>query len=251
VNSTVYALKVFDDGDGPALYAGGNFTTAGGVTVNRVAKWDGSQWSALGGGMDDIVHVLTIFDGSLHAAGNFGTADGVTVNHVARWDGSQWSALGSGLDERVRTLAVFDTNPGSPDDGQSLYAGGIFQNAGAVSASRIAHWDGLQWAPLGGGVNSWVRALAVFDPGRGPGLYAGGEFTLAGGQPASCIAEWRLATRSGPSDLTCDGVVDVLDLLILLDAWGECKDCGNCLGDLNNDCTVDVLDLLMLLDDWG
>jgi hypothetical protein len=54
-----------------------------------------------------------------------------------------------------------------------------------------------------------------------------------------------------PADLNGDGVVDVLDLLILLDAWGVCADCGDCPADLNDDCSVDVLDLLFLLDNWG
>ncbi len=43
----VYALAV----SGTDLYAWGNFTAAGGVTVNYIAKWDGSAWSALGSGM--------------------------------------------------------------------------------------------------------------------------------------------------------------------------------------------------------
>jgi hypothetical protein len=54
-----------------------------------------------------------------------------------------------------------------------------------------------------------------------------------------------------PADLNCDGIVDVLDLLILLDSWGECKECGDCPADFNGDCSVDVLDLLILLDNWG
>ena len=36
---------------GTNLYAGGDFTTAGGVKANYIAKWDGSAWSALGSGM--------------------------------------------------------------------------------------------------------------------------------------------------------------------------------------------------------
>jgi hypothetical protein len=52
-------------------------------------------------------------------------------------------------------------------------------------------------------------------------------------------------------DLNGDDAVDVLDLLMLLDAWGGCTDCGACSADLNGDCIVDVLDLLMLLDNWG
>jgi hypothetical protein len=32
------------------LYIGGQFTIAGQVIANRVAKWNGSSWSALGSG---------------------------------------------------------------------------------------------------------------------------------------------------------------------------------------------------------
>ncbi|HRP64258.1 MAG TPA: hypothetical protein PK400_13240 [Phycisphaerales bacterium] len=53
-----------------------------------------------------------------------------------------------------------------------------------------------------------------------------------------------------PIDLNCDGVVDVLDLLILLGAWGACGK-GDCAADLNADGVVDVLDLLILLGNWG
>ena len=35
-------LAVFDDGTGPALYVGGNFTTAGGSSVFGVGRWDGA-----------------------------------------------------------------------------------------------------------------------------------------------------------------------------------------------------------------
>ncbi|HRQ76078.1 MAG TPA: VCBS repeat-containing protein [Phycisphaerales bacterium] len=51
-----------------------------------------------------------------------------------------------------------------------------------------------------------------------------------------------------PADLNCDGVVDVLDLLILLGAWGPNP--GH-PADLNNSGTVDVQDLLILLAGWG
>ena len=47
----VCALAVHDDGTGPALFAGGAFTTAGGVAASGVARWDGASWSALGSGV--------------------------------------------------------------------------------------------------------------------------------------------------------------------------------------------------------
>jgi YVTN family beta-propeller protein len=51
-----------------------------------------------------------------------------------------------------------------------------------------------------------------------------------------------------PGDLNGDGVVNVLDLLILLDEWGPCPACDS---DLNGDGVVNVLDLLILLSNWG
>ena len=39
----VPALAADDD----VLYAGGRFTTIGGVAADRIARWDGSAWSAI------------------------------------------------------------------------------------------------------------------------------------------------------------------------------------------------------------
>src|SRR5690606_20097113 len=47
----VSALAVYDDGSGPALYAGGRFTMADGRLVNNVARWDGAEWTPLEGGI--------------------------------------------------------------------------------------------------------------------------------------------------------------------------------------------------------
>ena len=195
----VFALTVFDDGTGPSLYAGGEFTTAGGVSASNIAKWDGVAWSALGAGVDGgatftRIFALTVFDDgtgpALYAGGRFTAAGGVSVNFIAKWDGSSWSPLGSGMHGEtisdVNALAVFDDGTGP-----ALYAGGGFSTAGGVSANRIAKWDGSTWSPLGSGTNGSVLALTVFDDGTGPALYAGGFFTTAGGVSASNIAKWN------------------------------------------------------------
>lgn len=51
-------------------------------------------------------------------------------------------------------------------------------------------------------------------------------------------------------DLNGDGVVGVVDLLILLGSWGPCAK-GCCSADLDLDGTVGVADLLILLANWG
>jgi murein DD-endopeptidase MepM/ murein hydrolase activator NlpD len=138
-DATVNALSVFDDGNGPALYAGGNFTTAGGVSASSIAKWDGTSWSALGTGMNNWVYALTVFDDgggpALYAGGYFTSAGGVSANRIAKWDGTSWSPLGSDVVGGVFALSVFDDGAGS-----ALYAQGAFGVAGGVSANNIARW---------------------------------------------------------------------------------------------------------------
>ncbi len=187
-------LAVFDDGNGPALYAGGAFERAGAATANFIAKWDGTSWAPLGSGMSSgvgsgQVRALAVFDdgggAALYAGGRFDVAGGAAASNVAKWNGASWSALGTGLNEVVYALAVFDDG-----SGPALYAGGNFTLAGGTSRG-IAKWNGSSWIPLGAGVSWYVDALAVHDDGSGAALFVGGDFTTAGGVPASDIAKWN------------------------------------------------------------
>jgi hypothetical protein len=196
-NNAVFTLAAFDLGGaaGPRLCAGGNFTGAGGVVANRIAQWDGSQWSRLGSGMNDSVGSLAVFDDgsgaglALYAGGSFVTAGGVPANRIARWNGQSWSALGSGLLCSALALCVYDDGQGA---GPQLFAGGDFLSAGGVNANRIARWNGQGWSALGSGTSHSVRALTVFDDGSGsgPALHVGGLFPLAGGQVVNSAAKW-------------------------------------------------------------
>jgi len=61
INGFGVSLGLFNDGagtafgDAPALFVGGFFTSAGGVSANRIARWDGAAWSPLGAGTDSLV----------------------------------------------------------------------------------------------------------------------------------------------------------------------------------------------------
>jgi hypothetical protein len=175
VNALVWAK------DG-VLYAGGEFSSAGGVTAANLARWDGSQWQAVGGGTDGEVSVLVARpDGSLYVGGSFTHAGGVAVNGIAWWDGTSWHPLGSGVGgpspSSVSALG-FDR------DG-SLFAGGSFTTAGGSPANYIARWNGSAWAPVESGMDGPVNALAIATDGS---LYAGGSFAFAGGIPSGGIA---------------------------------------------------------------
>lgn len=62
IGGDVHALAVFDDGSGPAVYAGGYFPTAGATIANSISKWDGSQWSALSREILGTVHAVIVFE---------------------------------------------------------------------------------------------------------------------------------------------------------------------------------------------
>jgi hypothetical protein len=193
---TVFALQVFDEGNGPVLFAGGSFTSAGGKAADFVARWDGTQWSALGwpgGGTNGTVLELGVLDRGagpvLVVAGSFSTAGVVAANQVATWNGSNWSKLAEGIalgtQTGVQTVATYDDG-----SGPGLYAGGSFQTAGTAQARNIARWDGAAWSPIGKGPDNPVGALTTFDDGTGPALYAGGAFARVGGSAAARIARW-------------------------------------------------------------
>jgi hypothetical protein len=137
----VRALATFDDGAGPALYAGGTFATAGGVPANNIARWDGTTWTPLGTGVVGTVLSLAVWDDgngpALFAGGAFTTAGGAPASRIARWDGVAWSSPGSGIDGFVRALENFDAGTGG---GGGLFAAGSFERAGGIASANIAEY---------------------------------------------------------------------------------------------------------------
>ena len=187
----LFSVALALDSAGSAVYAGGDFTMAGGVRANRIARWDQAtaSWSALGSGMNAGVLALAweSSTSTLYAGGSFTTAGGVSANRIAKWDGVAWSPLGSGTDFPVYALAL--------DDAGNLYAGGggWYDSWAESPTDHIAKWNGENWSSLGS-MNGSVRALA-WDSARSM-LYAGGWFTTVGGISANHIAKWNGAAWS-------------------------------------------------------
>lgn len=243
----IYDVVPSSGGD---VYVGGDFEYIGGVPANGVARWDGSGWDEVGGGVDGSVRAVAVQGGEVVVGGNFTTADpndsGVSASNVARWDGGQWTALGNGTDDVVRALAWGPNNlyvggeftsPGqylAQWDGSSwgavgggtgyyvyalslyagdLYVGGRFTSVGNTSADHIARWDGSAWHALGQGVNSWINAIDISSYGE---VYVGGLFDEAGGQTANHVARWYQGTWYPLGDGTDDAVWE-------LSSPGECQ----------------------------
>ncbi|MCP4663776.1 MAG: hypothetical protein GY856_50980, partial [bacterium] len=197
----VSALAVYDDGSGAALYAGGYFTTAGGVVVTHIAKWDGTAWSdgPSGTGTDHTVLTFAVYDDgsgdALYIGGAFTTGGGVWMSSIAKWDGITWSTLSRPSGRGVSALAVYDDGSGA-----ALYAGGY---------NIIAKWDGTVWSDLSGLSGTGpVLTFAVYDDGSGEALYAAGEFTTAGEVVVNHIAKWDGAAWSALSEPSGFGTDD-------------------------------------------
>ena len=205
VSDTWGDLSTGLSGDGNALvtdmsnnlYAGGIFTTAGDVSVNRVAMWNGTSWIALGNSTfkgvnlssnptNSIVNTI-ILDNSrnLYVGGYFDQAGDLSANNVAKWNGTVWDKLSpsdSGVNNRVYALAF--------DNSNNLYAGGFFTLAGGITVNNIAKWDinTNTWSALSTGSNNIIFDLAVDESNN---LYACGVFTTIGDISANYIAKWN------------------------------------------------------------
>lgn len=274
MNGLVSALAI----GGDEIYAGGDFTVAnlggfspsshvlgGGVSANRIARWNGSTWGALGhtggNGVNSSVHALAVAGDDVYVGGAFtavNVGNPLAVNHIARWDGGSWFSVGNGVNDEVISLVT---------DGDVVYAGGDFTevNVGQIlPASHIARYDGSDWTTLGSGTNGPVRAMAI--PAMDT-LVTAGNFSVAGGQAAGNLARYTTrghlevtlvgigtgTVESGPSGIDCPGTCDALmawDRLTTLTAtpdpgwlfvgWsgGGCSGNGPCQIMMSEDVTV-------------
>ena len=200
--AVIRTLAVFDDGAGPALYAAGQFSAAGGEQCSNIARWDGKSWSSVTGGLSGpgafVTTLAAITSGSspgLYAGGWFSAAGGRPASHIARWDGENWDPLSGGADHEVAGIASF------ADD---VYATGKFLEIGGVEATRIARWDGSHWAEVGGGLDVELDyplgPLATFDDGTGPALYVSRSFGSVGSVQAVGLARWSGSVWSAVGD---------------------------------------------------
>lgn len=191
VQGSVSALAVNET----AVFVGGNFQTVLdplGAPVSgtqHVAQWDGATWRAMGGGIQNVVAALALYNGHLIVGGSFESVyvrpQGASVpgtRYIASWDGASWRSLGGVVSGSVYALAATRA---------TVHVGGSFgwvRNASGdilPGTEHVASWDGTNWHALGGGVQGIVFALAV-EEGTGK-LHVGGDFPSAGGYGADAV----------------------------------------------------------------
>jgi hypothetical protein len=163
--------------NGTNVYVGGNFLTAGNKLMGGITSFDGANWSPIGtkgqiNGIAATARTLAGDGANLYAGGGSLSWMGQTnANMIARFDGTNWYPLGTGISGSsvisgpigtgILTIAL--TN-------NYVYAGGYFTNAGGVSATNIASWNGTNWSAMGSGPGGVVASILV----RTDGVYAAG-----------------------------------------------------------------------------
>ena len=176
-------LRVLENGD---LLLLGSMTNIGAVDVDRIARYDGSAWHAVGGGLPPgyINDVVRRSDGTMFAAVYRGAENDFFRPNFFRLDGTTWMPIGG-----VGVRGVYPTNPAllncmvvMPND--EILVGGTFAFAGDVPACGVARWDGSGWHAVGTGIrpDAEVRSLVRTSDGL---LYAAGRFSGFGGPQTS------------------------------------------------------------------
>ncbi len=168
-DNTILDMVVHPGGD---LYIAGAVANIDGVLVRGMARWDGTNWNALGppSAQANCNTIAIGNDNNIYVGGSFVNLDGIAnADAVAMWDGSSWNALDQGLDGTVNKIIIL---------GDKLYAVGAFDNInGGAATSKIAIWDITKssWSVAHSStINNTVNDF-VFDS-RG-NYYIAGDFT--------------------------------------------------------------------------
>jgi hypothetical protein len=265
----VEALAVYN-GD---LIVGGCFTSAGGLPIENIARWDGSQWHEMPGFVGTVIS-MEVFQGDLYVSVNSGLVG------MQRWDGNQWHAVPGGANNYDMTVwdgmlvsgflepVAFDGTtwtplPGynfPPNNAAPIYAyevfngdlilgGGNFETAvGIPGASGVVRFDGTSWHSMAGA--------------NGAPVFVSGNMCVHNGElitnstirhPDGTFSHW---SRWGPvcpfADITQDGSVNIDDLLAVINSWGVCPPPPEaCAADLDGNGIVNIDDLLTVINNWG
>ncbi len=198
----VLDMAVTDNGD---IFLAGNFVWCGGVRVNHIARFDGTNFYPLGDpdnpGLSSEVYAVETDGNLVYVGGSFDKAgdsegSGAALNGVARWDGSNWNNMGGGLSNYgvVNAIAILKVSLTE----SLVYVGGEFTEAGNVAAANIAawssstqKWQSLKDTPSSNVSNDRVWALAIDNRDGRTDLYVGGKITSIGNVvAANNIVRW-------------------------------------------------------------
>ncbi len=192
------------------LYITGGFEEIGGVTVNHIARWNGTAWGPVGTGLTDYGYgtCMAVYNGELYVAGYFDTAGGVNAYRIARWNGTTWSNVLNGLDMLLVAHDMLVI-------GNVLYIGGSIDLACNTPLVNIVQWNGSAFSTVGTGelelLSSSLVHGTVYSLAEQQGeLYVAGNFDHVNGLACEGLLRWDgSAWHAGPSGLPTTFNLDV------------------------------------------
>jgi len=194
-NADIQSLEEYNG----ALYAGGTFTSLGGTTARNIAKWNGSNWSAVGGGLISATlggaSRLFSYNGELYASGTFTMAGTTPVPGIAKWNGSAWSSVANFGMNGSNNARIYEFE----EYNGLLYAAGNFSVVDGIPAHGIAIYDGLNWFDGSSGLSPTTNNFQTFGKFNGE-LYASG--TMNG---SNRIMKWDINSASWTNFATLSG----------------------------------------------
>jgi len=140
----VRSLRLLENGD---LIVGGSFDRIGSVStsaplVNGIARWNGSEWSGIGGGFPTgfatagVRATVVTLDGVLYAA----SLSALTGGSALAWfDGAAWKPVPDAPNGITSMVA-------HPEGG--VVIAGTFTTVSGNPAPGLAHWNGSAWSLL-------------------------------------------------------------------------------------------------------
>ena len=238
------------------------WTVEGGFEEMSVEKWGSSGAVAIADDGVATIGTSDIIQGRLwngeevvslgqmpDATATFGI-DIEAGQHVVGYGGSSLNNLGTRPFEfRNGRFRVLDTlGPEFPVGAtNSLNAAGFI--VGCVADPAWQHYRACLW--IGEKVvdlNSMIPAGSGVTLTRCEGISSEGAIVCIAktddGRIVSVVLQPRLR-REG--DANCDERVNIIDLLLIIEQWGE----SSAAGDLNNDGSVNIADLLQVIVHWG
>jgi len=135
---------------GGNLIIGGSFNLIGTQQIKNIALFSGANWSSVGGGIDNPIRSLALFEGSVIAA----TESNPLLSAVRRWNGSSWVALGQKVNGSVYSM--------TSSDNELIIAGNFFTINEIDTTINLSKYSTNAWKPLGN-PNSTVLASTIFN----------------------------------------------------------------------------------------
>lgn len=165
------------------IYAVGNFPTINGVTVNGIAKYNGTTWSALGSGAanvtSDYPFAVKVIGTNVYVGGNMTNVGGFLANGFAKWNGTSWSIPNTAGYAIGGSVYMTNINNDLYIAANSSFQNGPWQNA-------VLKYNGSAFTRLGNYFDAPVNDITNYNNN----IYIGGTFTTCGSAPINKVGKW-------------------------------------------------------------